>query len=98
MKNPDDSAAFIDRRTRRAVEAGDMADRPRIAMEAPETSPDHHAQLRAIVADDDPFVRRLVKEALQASGIVVIAEAASGREAVELTLHYRPDAVLMDIV
>lgn len=55
-------------------------------------------RLRAVVADDDAFVRRLIKEALQAAGIVVIAEASSGREAVGLTLHYRPDVVLMDIV
>ena len=54
--------------------------------------------LRTIIADDDPFVRRHVKEALQAAGIVVIAEASTGREAVDLVLHYRPDAVLMDIV
>jgi CheY-like chemotaxis protein len=40
----------------------------------------------------------MIKEALQRSGIVVIAEAHDGREAVELSLHFRPDVVLMDIV
>jgi two-component system, NarL family, response regulator LiaR len=54
--------------------------------------------LRAIVADDDPFARRMIKEALQRAGVVVIAEAQNGREAVELALHYRPDVVLMDVV
>jgi two-component system, NarL family, response regulator LiaR len=54
--------------------------------------------LRALVADDDPLARRMIKEALQRAGIVVIAEAHNGREAVELALHYRPDVVLMDIV
>ena len=54
--------------------------------------------LRAIVADDDPFARSVIKAALQRAGIVVIAEARNGREAVELTLHYRPDVVLMDVV
>jgi two-component system nitrate/nitrite response regulator NarL len=54
--------------------------------------------LRAIIADDDPFVRRLVKEALRAAGIVVIADAGTGKQAVELTKFYRPDVVLMDVV
>jgi DNA-binding NarL/FixJ family response regulator len=54
--------------------------------------------MRAIVADDDAFARRVIKTALQEHGIVVIAEATTGREALELTLHYRPDVVLLDIV
>ena len=54
--------------------------------------------LRVIVADDDPLARRVVRDALEAGGIVVIAEAANGREAVELSLHYKPDIVLMDLV
>jgi len=40
----------------------------------------------------------MIRQALQAAGLVVIAEAHNGREAVELVLHYRPDVVLMDIV
>jgi NarL family two-component system response regulator LiaR len=54
--------------------------------------------LRAIVVDDDAFARRMVKDSLQGAGIIVIAEAQNGREAVELTLFYRPDVVLMDVV
>jgi two-component system, NarL family, response regulator LiaR len=54
--------------------------------------------LRAIIADDDPFARRTIKDALQRAGIVVIAEAQNGRQAVELCLHYRPHVVLMDVV
>jgi NarL family two-component system response regulator LiaR len=57
-----------------------------------------HGPLRAIVADDDTFARRIVKETLQAAGITVIAEARNGHEAVELVLYYRPDIVVMDIV
>jgi NarL family two-component system response regulator LiaR len=56
------------------------------------------APLRVIVADDDALARRMVRDVLQADGIVVIAEAANGNEAVELSLHYRPDIVVMDVV
>ena len=54
--------------------------------------------MRAIVADDDPFARRTIKDALRRAGIVVVAEARDGREAVEYCLHYRPHVVLMDVV
>lgn len=67
-----------------------MADKP----EAEDAS----SYPRAIIADDDPFARRMIKEALQRAGMVVIAEAHNGRQAVELVLHYRPDVVLMDVV
>ena len=40
----------------------------------------------------------MIKEGLQRAGVVVIAEAQNGREAVELALHYRPDIVFMDVV
>ena len=50
------------------------------------------------MADDDPMARRLIRDALQMAGIVVIAEASNGVEALELTRHYRPDVVLMDVV
>ena len=54
--------------------------------------------MRVIVADDDPFARRMIKESLQRAGVVVVAEAHDGRQAVELAVFYRPDVVLMDVV
>jgi DNA-binding NarL/FixJ family response regulator len=57
-----------------------------------------HEPIRAVIADDDAFARRMIKEALTSSGVVVIAEALNGREAVELAVFYRPDVVVMDIV
>ncbi len=53
---------------------------------------------RVIVADDDPFARRMICSAIRDAGMVVIAEARNGREAAELTVYYRPDVVLMDVV
>jgi NarL family two-component system response regulator LiaR len=52
--------------------------------------------LRTIIADDDPLVRRLIRDTLQRADVTVIAEASTGREAVELALFYRPDVVVMD--
>jgi DNA-binding NarL/FixJ family response regulator len=54
--------------------------------------------VRAIIADDDPFARKMIKESLQRAGVTVIAEAHNGRQAVDLARHYRPDVVLMDVV
>jgi NarL family two-component system response regulator LiaR len=58
----------------------------------------HNAPLRVIVADDDALVRRVLRDVLQRAGIVVIAEAGGGPEAVELTLYYKPDVVLIDLL
>src|SRR3712207_364957 len=56
------------------------------------------AVLRTIIADDDPLVRRLIRDTLQRDDVRVIAEASTGREAVELALFYRPDVVVMDFM
>jgi DNA-binding NarL/FixJ family response regulator len=54
--------------------------------------------LRVVIADDDAFARRVIKRALQARGITVVAAAKDGREAVELGLIHRPDVVVLDVV
>jgi DNA-binding NarL/FixJ family response regulator len=54
--------------------------------------------LRVIVADDDPFARRLIKGALEQAGMIIIAEAKDGHEAVELGVQHRPDVIVMDVV
>src|SRR3954468_2394904 len=54
--------------------------------------------LRVIVADDDPFARRVIKGVLQAAGLIVVPEGKDGNGAVELAVYYRPDVVVMDVV
>jgi DNA-binding NarL/FixJ family response regulator len=53
---------------------------------------------RAVVADDDPLARRTINDILRQAGIVVVAEAMNGKEAVELVRFHDPDLVVMDIV
>jgi len=53
---------------------------------------------RTVIADDDPFARRVISTSLTGAGVLVVAEARNGRQAVELTRHHRPDVVIMDVV
>ncbi len=52
--------------------------------------------IRIVVADGDPLARRTVRDALRHEGFQVVAEATTGAEAVDLTVFYRPDIVVMD--
>ena len=54
--------------------------------------------LRVVIADDDALARCVIKHALEAMGMTVLAEAEDGRAAVELALTYRPDVVVLDAV
>jgi NarL family two-component system response regulator LiaR len=54
--------------------------------------------VRVLLVDQDPLVRRVVRDALAAGGISVVAEAGDGREAVDLASRCKPDVVLMDLV
>ncbi|MFI0487428.1 response regulator [Actinomadura sp. 9N215] len=54
--------------------------------------------IRALLADDEAMIRAGVRAILTADpGIDVVAEAADGREAIDLTLRHRPDVTLLDI-
>jgi DNA-binding NarL/FixJ family response regulator len=54
--------------------------------------------ISVIVADDQPLIRAGIVLLLQAQpDIVVVAEAADGREAVDLARARLPDVVLMDV-
>lgn len=52
---------------------------------------------KILIADDAAFMRMMLKNVLFAGGHTVVAEAASGREAVDLYDAHHPDLVTMDI-
>jgi DNA-binding NarL/FixJ family response regulator len=54
--------------------------------------------IRVLLADDEAMIRAGLAAVLATDpGITVVAEAADGREAVELAHAHQPDVVLMDI-
>jgi DNA-binding NarL/FixJ family response regulator len=52
---------------------------------------------RVILVDDHPVFRNGLRALLQASGIDVAGEAATGVDAVDLAAELKPDVVLMDL-
>lgn len=51
-----------------------------------------------LIADDSLLMRRMIGEILSSSGWEIVAEAATGNQAVEAYFHFRPTVVTMDIV
>lgn len=55
-------------------------------------------RLRVVVADDAEILRALLRRAIDRDPrLVVVAEAANGREAVSLVESHRPDVLLLDL-
>jgi two-component system LytT family response regulator len=55
------------------------------------------SRVTAVVADDEPLVRRGLKRSLAAEGVEVVGEARNGKETVELVLNRRPDLLFLDV-
>jgi DNA-binding NarL/FixJ family response regulator len=54
--------------------------------------------LRILVADDQPYFRRVVRALLESKrDWEVCGEASDGQEAIERTLELHPDVVVMDV-
>jgi len=53
--------------------------------------------IRILLVDDHPIVRAGLRAVVQARGVSVIGEAATGEEAVALAADLRPDVVLCDL-
>ena len=54
-------------------------------------------KVRVLLADDEAHIRLLVKTIVGSMGCEIVAEAANGREALELFDQTAPDLVLLDI-
>jgi DNA-binding NarL/FixJ family response regulator len=50
------------------------------------------------VVDDDPLVRRMIRDVLRPEGIFVVGESDNGRDALAAVRYYKPDVVLLDVV
>jgi two-component system chemotaxis response regulator CheB len=59
--------------------------------------PDVAVPPRILVADDSPFMRRMLCDALRDAGFDVVAEAADGDEALARYRALRPDAMTLDL-
>jgi DNA-binding NarL/FixJ family response regulator len=53
--------------------------------------------IRLLVADDHAVVRAGLRSMVDATEISIIAEAADGNQALQLTIEHRPDLVLLDV-
>ena len=55
-------------------------------------------RIRALVVDDEPLAREMIREMLEDdSEVEIVAECANGREAVEAIKSLKPDLVFLDI-
>lgn len=55
------------------------------------------AQLRVLIADDDPIIRLDLKQILENLGYEVVAEAGDGQQALNLARELRPDVCILDV-
>jgi two-component system, NarL family, response regulator LiaR len=55
-------------------------------------------RLRVLVVDDDPLVRRTIRDVLRPAGMLVVGEAQDGRDAVRAARYYKPDIILLDVM
>jgi DNA-binding NarL/FixJ family response regulator len=53
--------------------------------------------VRVLLADDSARVRRDIRDLLHSDAIAVVAEAATGDQAVSLARSEKPDVVLLDV-
>lgn len=55
-------------------------------------------QLQVLLIDDDPLARRMIRDALGLTEMVIVHEAQATRDAVRAARYYKPDVILLTVV
>lgn len=58
---------------------------------------DESTTVRVLLADDHRMLREGLKRTLEENGLLVVAEADDGEEAIRLALAHDPDVIVMDV-
>jgi DNA-binding NarL/FixJ family response regulator len=58
----------------------------------------HAVAIKVIIADDQAVIRMGLERLLEDQGIVIVAQAATGTEAISKTRRLKPDVLLMDVL
>jgi DNA-binding LytR/AlgR family response regulator len=53
--------------------------------------------ITTLIVDDEPLTRSYLRQALEAQGVSILGEAASGAQALQLTKEFCPDLILLDL-
>ena len=51
-----------------------------------------------LIVDDSLYMRTVIKQALEVAGYLVVGQATTGEEAIDLALNLRPDIITLDNV
>ena len=55
------------------------------------------ANIKVLIADDEPIIRLDLRQMLESLGYDVVAEAGNGKEAVEMARTNKPDVCILDV-
>src|SRR4051812_11161592 len=80
------------------MSARNLAVEPPSRLLSPPGSPSGAGMVTIILADDHPLVRAGMRSTLsREADLQIVAEAANGREAIELCSVYRPNVAVIDV-
>lgn len=53
--------------------------------------------LKALVVDDDPVVRMIISKVVRRAGLIVVGQADTGNQAIDLVSLTKPDVIVLDL-